>query len=112
MTQCNLLTLNLRGARKPGAMARLIHTFNKMGDTHGLSAMCAQEHNLDPSKESELKRLAVSKNTTLVIGFAPPAPDGVHRGGTFILINNKVLTHKNTSLKSKDLTICEADWGG
>ena len=112
MTQCTLLTLNLRGARKPGTMARLIHAFKRMGDTHGLSVLCAQEHNLDPATAPELTRMATSKNMTLTVGFAPPAPDGVHRGGTFILSNNKTLTHKQTILQSKDLTICELDWGG
>ena len=111
MTQCILLSQNLRGARKPGNMARVISTFQRMCN-QGLSALCAQEHNLSPTQEQDLMRLATTKNLTLVIGFAPPAPDGVHRGGTFILINNNILTFKKTILKTKDLTIVDVDWGG
>ena len=111
MTQCILLSQNLRGARKPRNMARVISTFQRMCN-QGLSALCAQEHNLSPTQEQDLMRLATTKNLTLVIGFAPPAPDGVHRGGTFILINNNILTFKKTILKTKDLTIVDVDWGG
>ena len=34
-----------------------------------------------PSRRGDLERSAMGMGITLVIGFAPAAPDGVHRGG-------------------------------
>ena len=109
---CNILTLNLRGAQSSGDFARLIHTFQTWSRTHELGALCAQEHNLNPARVDDLKRLATIKGLTLVIGFAPRGQDGIHWGGSLVLINNSLLDFKSTHHISEHLVVVNVEWGG
>jgi hypothetical protein len=58
----------------------------RMGEKDGVDVVLGQEHNLHPSREGELRRTAESRGFALVIAFAPCGMDGVHWGGTLVLI--------------------------
>ena len=112
MTSVSLLSLNLRGCQEDGSFARLVHTFTRWRSTRSLAGLCAQEHNLDPSRHEELVRLATLKNLTLVVGYAPVGADGTHWGGTLVLLDNSVLEYKSTSHVSEHAVVVDVEWGG
>ena len=57
----------------------------KLAHESNVDIILAQEHNLHPCRDAELKRIALERGFVLSIAYAPAAPDGVHRGGTLIL---------------------------
>ena len=55
--------------------------------------MCFQEHNLDPSRDADLVRLAASKKVVLKVGYGN-GPH--HRGGVLMLIDEDTLSVENS----------------
>ena len=48
----------------------------------------------------------------LIIAFPPPAPDGVHRGGSLIIVDTRQLTVRSTPVVEAGLVTAEVEWGG
>ena len=74
--------------------------------------MFVQEHNLHPDRLAELERSAVGMGLTLVVGFAPAAPDGVHRGGVMCLSFDKECKVERVVERSADLVRVVIEAGG
>ena len=109
-----VVTLNAGGLQSPGRFAHFCAAaarWARRGDAH---VICIQEHNLDPAKAQEHERLARAKEFVLVIAHAPPAPDGVHRGGTLIMSLESTTTLKAEVCKdaSGGLVRAQYEWMG
>ena len=94
MVKIGLLSQNLRGAKKNGLFAKMLHEFGNWRDKKGNSVLCAQEHNLSPAQQRDLERMATSKNMTVILSFAPVNQVGQHPGGVLLLLDNKTLSLK------------------
>ena len=90
MTRLRVASLNMSGAQDGGAWARFLTACAKWAARDGIDVYLGQEHNLNPLRLRELKRMAEHKGFALVIGFAEAAPDGVHRGGVLVLMRRQV----------------------
>ena len=86
MTRIRVASLNMSGAQGAGDFSRFTLRCRRMGEKDGVDVVLGQEHNLHPSREGELRRTAESRGFALVIAFAPCGMDGVHWGGTLVLI--------------------------
>ena len=64
-----------------------------------VQVLCLQEHNLDPEKEDEHVRVAQLCGFVAVIGYATAAADGVHRGGSMIMIHEQEAQLQHTFFK-------------
>ena len=74
--------------------------------------LCLQEHNLHPDKEDEHIRLAQACGFTAVIGYAAAAADGVHRGGSMVMLNEQDTQLKRTHFKEGSITRVSLEWQG
>ena len=70
----------MSGAQGRGEWARFLHRCQQLVKREGVDVVLGQEHNLDPTRERDLRNMATAKGFYLVISFADAAPDGVHRG--------------------------------
>ena len=68
-----------------------------------MSVLTIQEHNLHPDRQSEIERTCADMGITVVIGFAPAAPDGVHRGGVLVMVFDSEATVVSVTEASADL---------
>ena len=73
-----ILSINLRGAQSDGRFAGLVRRADEWRRNEGIAVICAQEHNLDPKRVDELRRVAQSRHFSLTVGFASEGTDGVH----------------------------------
>ena len=87
MTKLRVASLNMSGAQGQGEWARFVHRCRQWSRSEGVDVVLGQEHNLDPARERELRAIAARRQFHLVISFAERAADGVHRGGTLVLMN-------------------------
>ena len=114
-TKLGLITLNLRGAQTPGDFERLVQECSKWR-YKGIHAFAFQEHNLNPNREENLKRICKARDFTLTISFAPGDQTGetadVHWGGTLILTDDKILKINKVCIQSRGLTMVQAEWAG
>jgi hypothetical protein len=76
----------------------------------GIHVWCVQEHNLDPSREDELRRLAQSCQFGVVFGFASQGQDGTHWGGTLILYDEISTTLKKDYSSPEGITKTSLTW--
>ena len=74
-----------------------------------VNAICGQEHNLDPLKVLDYKRVAQVFNLHLNIGFSTSP---CHRGGCFILADEQTLPHKKTRFIEPSLVCADYDFNG
>ena len=93
MTKVRIVTINVRGLATGNKFVRFCRVAARWARDGLAHAVCAQEHNLAPSQKGPLERLADSFGLHLVISFS--ATEG-HRGGTFILSDNRTLPHLRT----------------
>ena len=80
-----IASVNLGGAQEPRQWLKFLKRMERLAREAGVDVVLGQEHNLHPSREGEVTRLAREKGFALVIAFAPPDARGVHGGGTFVL---------------------------
>ena len=95
-----------------GHFRKLLREFDRWRRKKGLAVLCAQEHNLDPKREADLRRAATAKNIEAIFAFAPPAADGVHRGGALILVDRAQLDIRGSSETFDGLVRAVVSWGG
>ena len=112
MVKLSMLTQNARGVQSKKTFEKLLKEFSRWRGAAGLHALCVQEHNLHPSKENELKRMAKSKHVTLIISFAPDNGTGQHPGGVLLFLDDKSLDYKSTKYVQNGLVVVEIEWGG
>ena len=72
----------------------------------------AQEHNLDPTREDDVRELAIHFKFHYAIAFAPPAANGTHYGGTLTLIDEKSAQLKTTTIHDPGMLETVIDWDG
>ena len=105
-----LASVNARGMQQPGRYASFVNQANQWRKR--VSVWAIQEHNLDPAREDELRRIAASKDFHVIIGFAPMGADGTHWGGTMIMVDARVVTVKRVIERSEDLSRACIEWNG
>ena len=108
----SIATLNVRGLQAPRSWERFLDAVTRWSRRHRVSVIFAQEHNLSPDREPELRRQAGLMGMTAVIGFAQPAPDGVHRGGVLMLSFDKEAVLKGVIERAGDLVRVQVEAGG
>ena len=108
----NVATLNVRGLQAKGSWGRFLDAITRWSRRHKVGAIFVQEHNLSPEREPELHRQARAMGMTAVVGFAPPAPDGVHRGGVLMLSFDAEVRVTSVIERSGDLVRVKAEAGG
>ena len=86
MTRLRVASLNLSGVQGPGEFARFTHACRKLAERDGVDVVLGQEHNLNPARQGDLSRLAEARGFGLVIGFDVRGADGVHWGGTLVMV--------------------------
>ena len=69
MVKAVLMDINVRGLQSPGVFARFLFEACKLVASDRVHAFTAQEHNLDPAREAELKRMCAQKHMTLTVAF-------------------------------------------
>ena len=69
-----------------------------------VQVILGQEHNLNPDKQEEHTRVAHLCGFEAIISYAPPAADGVHRGGTLILVAHAAATVDSVLHKEPGIT--------
>ena len=126
MTALKVASLNMSGAQERGSgmqekgkFARFLNRCKQWVIGERVDVILGQEHNLDPARESELKRMAEHKGFALVIAFAPRAADGVHRGGTLVLVNTETVEwpqlnaerEKRVLVRIPGATVVSVGWG-
>ena len=57
----------------------------------GVDVVLGQEHNTPPGREEDMRRLALLKGFTLLMSHDVAGRDGVHHGGTLVLLNNRTI---------------------
>ena len=92
MSRIDMVTVNLGGVQSPGRYAAFCSTARDWCKLNRAQVFLVQEHNLDPDKQEEHKRMAHSCGFDAIISYAPPAGDNVHRGGTFIMVAHAAAT--------------------
>ena len=70
-----ICSFNVNGVQQPGEFARLISKCSQWTEKGIAQVWEIQEHNLNPAREKELKRIARSKNFELVIAFKGSAAE-------------------------------------
>ena len=85
VSRTRIATYNARGLQSKYHWGRFLDAVTRWTRRKRVSAVVVQEHNLDPSRDAELKRQCITMGITLTIGYASPAPDGIHRGGVLLL---------------------------
>ena len=112
MVKAVLMDINVRGLQSPGVFARFLFEACKLVASDRVHAFTAQEHNLDPAREADLKRMCAQKHMTLTVAFAPAAADGTNWGGTLTLTSNAHFVHKNVKTCLPHITRVEVEWCG
>jgi len=107
-----ICSFNVNGVQQPGEFARLISKCSQWTEKGIAQVWEIQEHNLNPAREKELKRIARSKNFELVIAFADHATNGVFWGGTLTLIALKSATLIQRKIHDKGALETIIDWSG
>ena len=105
MTRLRVASLNMSGAQDRGAWAHFLHACAQWVKRDKVHMIMGQEHNLDPARESECRRMAERRGFALVIAFAEAGPDGVHHGGTLILIATDAVEWPETDAKRAERTV-------
>ena len=106
------MTLNVSGLQSPGRFVRFCQVAKRWAANGKVQVLCLQEHNLDPEKEDEHVRVAQLCGFVAVIGYATAAADGVHRGGSMIMINEQEAQLQHTFFKEGSVTRVCLEWQG
>ena len=64
--------------QEDGSLQRFLRRVARMLREDKLDAVLCQEHNLHPSRETEIRRTALSKKLEVHVSFAEEGRNGVH----------------------------------
>lgn len=110
---CKLVTLNVQGLQSPGAFERFLNEASRWVIENQGYVFLIQEHNLNPSRQSDLERLAASRDFKLVVSFNnTPDSNGVHWGGTLVLACTKHSSLKSIVHQEAGATVVDLDCRG
>ena len=107
-----IATLNVRGMQSQGSWRGFLDAAIKWTRRNRISVLLIQEHNMPPSRVADAQRDAKIVGLTAVIGCAPPAPDGVCRGGCMTLSWNSEVEICDTLLVTGSIIRLRVSWGG
>ena len=106
------MLLNVSGLQGDGKFVRFCRVARKWAADGKVQVLCLHEHNLDPDKEDEHIRIAQLCGFAAVIGYASAAADGVHRGGSMIMLNEQETQLQQTYCKEGSITRVSLEWQG
>ena len=112
LVKIKCMLLNVSGLQGAGKFLRFCQVAKKWAADGKVQILCLQEHNLHPDKEDEHIRLAQACGFTAVIGYAAAAADGVHRGGSMVMLNEQDTQLKRTHFKEGSITRVSLEWQG
>ena len=70
------------------------------------------EHNLNPADAIAHSAIAAARDMAVIIGYAEEGGNGVHWGGTLVLVNERVVTVKSTVCATGGLTVVVTERNG
>ena len=106
-----ICSFNVNGVQGNGEFERLISKCSAWTEKGIANVWEIQEHNLNPNREKDLRRIAKSRNLELTIAFADHAMNGVYWGGTLTLIAMKSATLIQSKVHDKGCLETTIDWG-
>ena len=112
LVKLKCVSLNVSGLQDVGKFVRFCQVAKKWAADGKAQVLCLQEHNLHPDKEDEHIRIAQSSGFTAIIGYASAAADGVHRGGSMVMLNEQDTQLKQTYFKEGSITRVSLEWQG
>ena len=77
---------NLNGIQGKGKLYNTLNAIRKESDRNPLTAVFMQDHRLNPSRAREVRNTAHNLKLAVVTAFSPEARNGVHHGGTMIVV--------------------------
>jgi exonuclease III len=94
--ELNIATLNVRGLQSKGSWRTFLKQVITWARRHRVNALCIQEHNLQKSRDSQLKYDAHEVGWNLVIGYAAARSA---RGGCAILLLKEIEVEIKKSMR-------------
>jgi hypothetical protein len=102
--------VNLGGVQEDGSFSRFLKRVARMVREDKLDALICQEHNLNPSRVNEVKRMALSKQLEMHISFSSEESNGVYWGGTLVLLNIATCANASVLHSEAGATVVQIEW--
>tara|TARA_B110000046_G_scaffold118207_1_gene125009 strand:+ start:2316 stop:6662 length:4347 start_codon:yes stop_codon:yes gene_type:complete len=113
MTSRTLATQNAQGLQSRGGWARFVSEACKYARANAeVDTWLVQEHNLNPTDAIAHRAIAAARGMEAIIGYAEEGENGVHWGGTLVLVNERTVTVKSVICATGGLTVVVTERNG